>query len=403
MYKNDLIFCSSLLIKMPRYSNQLECQGCSDNKNGCGTTFDCEAHRTRHHNNGKYNFQCPDTRCKCKYTRKDNLYNHIRNKHPERMAELNVKPAGNRIPPPTEYDDRKDQWAWVKTQVHRNIESDMKKKWSTADQEFLDDKFGDESKRNQAKHDITLLIMGLLDKSGWLVAGSTDALGGILRNGLKLQEYGGLFQMSGDRLNNNRPHFIPGEDILGNLQFIPLAFNCSSNIAGDHRENFCSFLRTVIRYQRLFPKSNEEIEDALAYESRATRMLHGKKINNKLYRCCWRIWQKDKDEKKEVRASFDTFTDFFEEMKEVLKKQECRCAVSDIFMRGLTERAYHPFGMSVDAIRPSKGHVNKNLRIVCFFMNSSNQDNQKKRRDKNDGQSIWNRRSFQRYLGVYNE
>ena len=64
---------------------------------------------------------------------------------------------------------------------------------------------------------------------------------------------------------------------------------------------------------------------------------------------------------------------------------------------------HHPFGMSVDAIRPSKGHVKKNLRIVCFFMNSINRDNDKKRRDKNDGQSIWNRRSFQRYLGVYNE
>ena len=278
MYKNDLIFCSSLLIKMPRLSNELECQGCSDNKNGCGRIFDCEAHRTRHHNKGKPNFPCPDTRCKCKYTLKCALNRHIRKKHPEHMTELNVKPVkNNRIPPPTEYENRKDQWAWVKRQVKRNIGHDMEKKWSTEDQEFLKKKFGDKSKINQAKHNITLLIMQLLDKSGWLEAGCTDALGGILRNGLKLQTHGGLFQMSGDRLNNNRPHYIPGKDILGNLQFIPLAFNCPSNIAGDHRENFCSFLRTVIRSQRLFPKSNEEIEDALAYESRATRVAQREK------------------------------------------------------------------------------------------------------------------------------
>lgn len=385
---------------MPRrYSNELKCQGCSDNKNGCGKIFQGETDRTRHHNKGKYNFPCPVTVCKCKYTQKGSLERHIRNKHPEQMAELNVKPAENNIPAPTKYESRKDEWFFVKKKVTTNIKDDMEKKWSAADQKFLDDKFGDKTKRNQAAHDITLLIMQLLDKSGWLVAGSTDALGGILRNGLFLRTHGGLFQMSGDRLNNNRPHYIPGENILANLQFIPLAFNCSSNIAADHRENFCSFLRTVIRYQRLFPKTNEEIEHALAYESRPSRVVHGKQILNKLYNCCSRIWEKDKY----VRTYFDTLNDFFEAMKELLKEQKCRCAISNIFMLGLTKRNHHPFGMSVDAIIPTKGHVKKNLRIVCFFMNPINKDNDKKRRDKNDGQSIWTPVSFQRYLGVYNE
>jgi len=388
---------------MPRrYSNELKCQGCSDNEEGCGKKFDCEAHRTIHHNKGKPNFLCPDTICTCTFTQKGNLHVHIRNKHPKNMAKWNVKPARSHIPVPPEYEDRKDEWAFVKKQVNIYIQGDMDKKWNAEDQEFLDKKFGDKSKRNQAAHDITLLIMELLDKSGWLEAGSTDALGGILPDGLLLRTYGGLFQMSGDRLNNNRPHYIQGENILGNLQFTPMAFNCSSNIAGDHRENFCSFLRTIIRSQRLFPKTNEEIEYALAYESRATRRVNGKKIINKLYECCKSIWRKDKD-KKEVRASFDTLNDFFEAMKEVLKKQKCRCSLSNIFMRGLTERTHHPFGISVDAIRPCEGHVKGNLRIVCWFMNSINRDNDKKRRDKNDGQSIWTPGGFQRYLGVYNE
>ena len=387
---------------MPRrHSNELECKGCPDNKDGCGKTFDRESDRTRHHNKGKPNFPCPDTICKRTYTQKGSLHRHIRKKHPEHMAELNVKPAENNIPPPTKYEDRKDEWFFVKQQVNTNITKDMKKKkkWSTGDQKFLKKKFGDKSKRNQTAHDITLHIMQLLDKSGWLVAGSTDVLGGILRNGLKLRTYGGLFQMSGDRLNNNRPHYIPGENMLGNVQFIPLAFNCSSNIAGDHRENFCSFLRTVIRYQRLFPRNNEEIEDALAYESKPTRVVNGKQVINKLYNCCNHIWQRDKDEK-EVRASFDTLNDFFEAMKDVLKNQECRCAISDIFMLGLTDRAHHPFGISIDAIEPCDGHVEGNLRIVCWFMNSLNLDNQKKRRDKNDGQSSWDPRRFQRYVGL---
>jgi hypothetical protein len=384
----------------PRYSNELECQGCSDNEEGCGKIFGAEANRTMHHNKGKPNFICPDTICTCTFTQKGDLVRHIRNKHPKNMAELNVKPVKNNIPPPTKYESRKDEWFFLKRNVQSNIQGDMKKKWNAEDQKFLDDKFGDKSTHNQANHDITLLIMELLDKSGWLNAGSIDTLGGILRNGLKLQKHGGLFQMSGDRLNNNRPHYIPGEDILANLQFIPMAFNCSSNIAGDHRENFCSFLRTIIRSQRLFPKTNEEIEYALANESRASRAVNGKQIHNKLYNCCRHIWQRDKD-KKEVKASFDTLNDFFEAMKELLKEQKCRCAISNIFMLGLTKRNRHPFGMSVDATRPTEGHVKGNLRIVCFFMNSINQDNKKKRRDKNDGQSIWNRRSFERYLGVY--
>ena len=66
------------------------------------------------------------------------------------MAELNVKPVKNNIRTPTEYDDRKDQWAWVKKQVQRNIQGDMDKKWSAADQEFLKKKFGDKTKINQA-------------------------------------------------------------------------------------------------------------------------------------------------------------------------------------------------------------------------------------------------------------
>ena len=139
--------------------------------------------------------------------------------------------------------------------------------------------------------------MELLDKSEWLNAGSTDTLGGILPDGLKLQQYGGLFQMSGDRLDNNRPHYIPGEDMLGNLQFIPMAFNCSSNIAGDHRENFCSFLRTVIRSQSFFPKNNKEIEDALAYESKAYRVIKGKQVQNKLYQVLHEYMEQKKGKK----------------------------------------------------------------------------------------------------------
>ena len=154
---------------------------------------------------------------------------------------------------------------------------------------FLKENF-DKSKINQEKHNITLLIMERLDKSELLNAGSTDTLGGILPDGLKLQPYGGLFQMSGDRLDNNRPHYIPGGDMLENLQFIPMAFNCPSNIAGDHRKNFCSFLRTLIRSQQFFPKNNKEIENALAYESKSYRMIKGKQVQNKLYLCCQSIW-----------------------------------------------------------------------------------------------------------------
>ena len=127
---------------------------------------------------------------------------------------------------------------------------------------------------NQAKHDITLLIMELLDKSKLLTAG-TDTLGGILPDGLKLQRYGGLFQMSGDRLNNNRPHYIPG-DRLGNLQFIPMAFNCSSNIASDYRENFCLFLKTVIRSQT-FPKTTKKSKTHSHTNQSLLELLMGKK------------------------------------------------------------------------------------------------------------------------------
>ena len=388
---------------MPRLTNEFECEGCPDNAKGCGKVFGSESLRTQHHNKGKPNYRCPVPVCSRTYTQKSYLHKHIRKEHPERMDELNIKPVRIQLPVPTKYEERKDEWRFVKKQVTTNITRDKKKmeKWNTEDQKFLKENFDDKSKINQAKHDITLLIMELLDKSELLKSGSTDTLGGILPDGLKLQQYGGLFQMSGDRLDNNRPHYIPGEDMLGNLQFIPMAFNCPSNIAGDYRENFCSFLRTVIRSQHFFPKNNKEIQDALEKESKSCRVIKGKQVNNKLYQCCLNIWNSKREKKVgKVKLSFKTLTNFFDAMKKMLRNQKCRCILSDIFLLGITDRARHPFGMSIDAIEPCKGHVKGNLRIICWFMNSTNHDNSKKRQDPNDGQSSWDRQSFQRYIGL---
>ena len=151
-------------------------------------------------------------------------------------------------------------------------------KWNTGDQNFLKENFDDKSKMNQAKHDITLLIMELLDKSELLTAG-TDTLGGILPDGLKLQPYGGLFQMSGDRLNNNRPHYIPG-DRLGNLQFIPMAFNCASNIAGDYRKNFCSFVTNGYSISKTFSKKQQRNQKTHSHTNqRLLVLLRGKQVH----------------------------------------------------------------------------------------------------------------------------
>ena len=244
---------------MTRLSNELKCKGCSDNAKGCGKVFGSEIARTRHHNKGKPNYRCTVPRCESTYTRKSNLHTHIRKEHPEQMDELNIKPLKKNIPVPTKYDHRKDEWRFVKLIVLSNIHYDKKKmeKWNTRDQKFLNKNFNDKSKINQEKHDITLLIMERLDKYELLSAGNTDTLGGILPDGLKLQRYGGLFQMSADRLDNNRPHYIPGEDMLGNLQFIPMAFNCSSNIAGDHRKNFCSFFENGYSISTFFSKKQQ--------------------------------------------------------------------------------------------------------------------------------------------------
>ena len=122
---------------------------------------------------------------------------------------------------------------------------------------------------------------------------------------------------------------------------------------------------------------------------------------NKLYQCCASIWYSKRGQKVgKVKTSFKTFTNFFDAMKKMLRNQKCRCLLSDIFLLGITDRARHPFAMSIDAIEPCKGHVKGNLRIICWFMNSLNADNCKKRQDPNDGQSSWDRQSFQRYIGL---
>ena len=59
------------------------------------------------------------------------------------------------------------------------------------------------------------------------------------------------------------------------------------------------------------------------------------------------------------------------------------------------------FKMSLDAIDPRKGHVSGNLRWVCSFLNSINQDKAKQIEVDNGWSTVtsWTKEIFNEYIG----
>lgn len=225
----------------------------------------------------------------------------------------------------------------------------------------------------------------------------TDMCGGFLRDGYVFEAHGGLFKLSLDRLDNDRAHFRRGFPALDNVQFVPLALNHQSNPVNHHGAKLCS----VLRAKRLEPVSSEQVQRALqAEDTSGTR-----KKANTLYKSCNNVWNnkyregKKKGQYKDpaCREAFATLQRFFQYVKTRLREQECRCAVSGLFLLG-RDAAAAMYKRSVDAIDPRKGHVPGNVRIVCSFLNSTNCIKDAKLGTRHP--AWWTRELFEEWVGA---
>jgi hypothetical protein len=282
---------------------------------------------------------------------------------------------------PGEFEGTEINWEFLKRMVTDNIRGDRRKKnLRPRDRKLLDSMY-----KNTTIHHIATQIARRILKDGLLEKNATDAFGGFLPNGLVMRAHGGLFKLSLDRLQETHPggehciHYPDPEDAMSNIRLVPLAINLG------HCGGF-----TLDTVQQAVGQP-VEVASLLDYESKSGR----KGNSTTLYRCCNGILTSDE----KARAAFETLTAMWQWARQHLEAVGGRCEISGIPMRTNQEKG-SPFQMSIDAIKPTLGHVPGNMRIVCRFLNPVCRDKDKFYDDPEDGPSQWTPELFRQYFRI---
>jgi hypothetical protein len=311
----------------------------------------------RHLNTIKFN--C-DFCSKC-YTQKGHLVNHIRAKHPEKAAAACTTACTAPLKNPSSLSDH--EWAFVKNMVRRCILNDTTQNISPEERVTV------EAMTNQKIHDLTHQIVNKIIKTPdeWI-----------------LRAYGGLFQLSLDRIDNKDGYTcIHFPDITNAFANIRLSHLCGNT----QKKN--------IRIEEVQKKvyatvTTDAVDNLYEYENRKTR----NKKSMTLYSCVCGIFGRDK-RARETWKSVDTMWRW---ARDHLKEIGGRCEISHI----LLQTNEHPsnWQVSIDAIDPAKGHVPGNLRFICLFLNCANFSTKKTYTDEHDGVSAWTRELFVKYFNI---
>lgn len=222
--------------------------------------------------------------------------------------------------------------------------------------------------------------------------GDYDDAGGVVPGGLRLRAHA-LFQLSLDRKDNARPHFIG--DTLDNLSFVILGVNTTASIVSRWGSATCAKLRAKVAA----PVTEKEVQEILHREkkSKDTRLAraHNKPPRlNAVYLACKATYRRDKA----TRAQFESTRAFFQHAYGLLVQQQARCAISNILMMDHIYTDSLAFQPSLDAIVPAKGHVKGNLRWVCACLNAT--DCSKGNAHPDGEPQSWTAKLFRTYISV---
>ena len=378
---------------------------------GCSKIYCC-ADGLRNHISTK-KFRCPIDGCDATLSKKNNMYAHVRTMHSSILAddgscvEHGIPPIrSKKIRLPDDYQGRVDQGAyrWIVKAVVRHAQHDHTNKNFTACERAY---AGNLMKNNVAYHAIAQDIVNVLIERGLFGDMATDDAGGRLPNGFVLREHGGVFSLSLDRKDNNRPHFLKEKQATANVNLVARGMNNRASIVGKFGARTCEVLRAKVSYQH----SKEEVERVLNSAEAAA-----KDHNNFIYQSCMGVYVREKRllEKYQKKPEdfttyavaamtkfshdFPTSSSLVRHVFVLWREQMAKCAISSILMDTGID-ALSCFKPSLDAILPRKHHVKGHLRIICHFLNSINSDKVKKYDHKDDPESMWTTESFLKYIG----
>lgn len=243
---------------------------------------------------------------------------------------------------------------------------------------------------NAVKHELAGQIADRIVQDGLLKPNATDVFGGYLAEGLIMRAYGGIFQLSIDRLTNKCPtgehfiHFPNLNNAMENIRLVPLALNMGN----------CGRF-TLEDVQQAVRRSTVNLEELLEYESITCRVKGNSNLNSTLYSCCHSIWGKDEL----ARIVFKNRNVMWKWARERLRRIGGRCEISRIPLR-TNETCGSPFQMSIDAIDPCKQHVPSNMRIVCRFLNPICMIRRSKVKTRSPGTVWWTPELFRQYFRI---
>ena len=319
--------------------------------------------------------------CRKVLTRRS-LRKHYRIYHPDRQASKKRRRLVI-LPCPVPHD--RPGWNFVKHKIRLCIANDFRAmhRWSAEDQSCV---------RKQHASNHTIHAIAKKTYARWkAMRHLQDDAGGNPPGGTLLLRRHALFQLSLDRIDNTRPHFV--RDALSNLNLVPLGLNTPKGVVGRWGKYTCRRLRACVAASNAAVVSNKTVS--------VLQRARGAKDNmNVAYRSTRRAYRADP----KTRRQFLSPQTFFEYALSLLEAQKGRCAVSGIFMdegpHTPKSRAFQP---SLDAISPTLGHVRGNLRWICCFLNSANQNKQKSSEFNTPQLSVhtvWTPTLFRAYVGV---
>ena len=222
-----------------------------------------------------------------------------------------------------------------------------------------------------------------------------DHAGGRLPPGGFVLHGHALFQLSLDRKDNDQAHFPEGAaNVLSNLNLVVKGINTTSNLVVAHGANTAQFIRNVITNDDRRVYTRAEIEGMAKRDTNKAYQTfkHGMQPK-RLKRLPKRLKHLGKRSKAERDALWKHVLDLWEQ-------QQGRCAISGIPMsiHPLPGQSHPPFQCSLDAIDPTKGHVQGNLRWIVRFLNSTNRATEQE--CQYDTDMSWTRENFRYYFGL---
>lgn len=294
------------------------------------------------------------------------------------------------------------QYLWLKEKIRSNIKSDIEQKLHNVPPHPL---APDDKEINKIAQEINMRLGDRIENKR-----CQDDHKGFLPFGFKLHHFGGLWQLSLDRVDNDLCHFawnIHTKSWTSNIKLAAFLINHQTNTtpsmikAKIKKQKNMSDLDFKARQMSLLKRYLINPCQKVEVMNREGRVTNNNKQRKILMKSIKSAWKRDKKEPG-FRNDFPTYTEFVDHILELYLQQRGCSAISGILMDDTNQNSKpgtRSWAVSVDARQPHLLHTKENIRLVCSYENTSNVDKMKNANVHYEDQSVLNSEALASYIG----